>query len=230
MIENLTMHMMVKNEERYIRQTLMSTLPYVERAIIVDTGSTDKTIEIIESLISPYSSAFPAPEVTLLKRQIKKDSRVWDGTHLNQDLTNLRNEMLSRTETDWVWQVDGDEIYPSYSVANMAKLVPLLGFGPNVPVGIQHRIKWCVSDTEYINPGPFPTTLRVFPSTGLWQGEFPNEFLFVDNQPMTMTDPRCVVGHGVEFLHMSMVLHPERRPPSGQIVSLNQEEIRCLNI
>lgn len=215
---------MVKNEERYIGQTLRSVLPFVEKAIIVDTGSTDKTIEIIESLISPFSSRFPAPEVNFIKREITKDSRVWDGNHLNQDLTNLRNEMLSMTETDWVWQVDGDEIYPYGSIQALESSVPLLS-GPMV--GLMHPIKWCVSDTEYINPGPFHKTLRVFPANGFWQGEFPNEFLWVDGQPITIDDRRCAT-IPAEFLHMSMVLHPERRPPTGNIIQLTYEEIQCL--
>lgn len=220
MIPNLTIHMMVKNEERYIRQTLRSVLPYAEHAIIIDTGSDDRTYDYAEELCEEFGNAF------LSRRVISKDSRVWDGKHLNQELTNLRNEMLSMTETDWVWQVDGDEIYPPDSIEALKRCVPLLG---NQVIGLQHMIKWCVSDEQYVMPGPFPQTLRVFPSTGFWQGEFPDEYLWVDSRPIQMGDPRCVTAGTVEFLHMSMALHPERRPPTGNVLDLTEEEKKCLN-
>jgi len=44
--------MIVKNESARIRQTLESVLPYIDSWCIVDTGSTDDTVEIIKSCLS----------------------------------------------------------------------------------------------------------------------------------------------------------------------------------
>lgn len=220
-IPNLTIHMMVKNEEKYIEQTLRSVAPHVERAIVIDTGSTDKTLDKIKNL------SFEFPSIEFDVRLIEKDSRNWDGNHLNQDLTNLRNEMLSMTETDWVWQVDGDEICDPkciIEIENALKLIQNTEYK-----GIFLPIKWCVSDSEYTVPGPFPKTLRIFQSNGYWRGEFPNEFLWIDGQPITITDTRCItLTHG--FLHMSMALHPERRPQYGNILKLSKEEQERLKL
>jgi glycosyltransferase involved in cell wall biosynthesis len=222
MIKDLTIHMMVKNEERYIRQTLRSTLPYVEHAIIIDTGSTDKTIEYIEELIKNYNN------VTFLKFNVAKDSINWDGNHLNQELTNLRNKMLEMTKTKYCLQVDGDEIYPESSIRALDGAMAFLN-NKNT-IGIMLNIKWCTSNYEYDHPGPFPKTLRVFPARGKWEGEFPNEFLWVDGQPITIHDRRCITPPTAYFLHMSMALHPERRTARNYTLKLNEQETACLNI
>jgi len=222
MIKNLTIHMMVKNEEKYIRQTLRSVLPHVEHAIIMDTGSDDNTYDYAEELCEEYGNAF------LARKVIKKDSRNWDGNHLNQELTNLRNEMLSMTETDWVWQVDGDEIYTEEAIKNLGTSIITLQNMTGC-VGLMVPIKWCIGDEHYVHPGPFSKTLRIFKSKGYWSGEFPNEFLHVDSKPITIGDDRCATTFA-PFLHMSMALHPERRPANGKVIELSDEEKQCLSI
>ena len=47
-MNKLSLSMIVKNEERYLAQCLTSVKDVVDEIIIVDTGSTDKTIEIAE--------------------------------------------------------------------------------------------------------------------------------------------------------------------------------------
>ncbi len=222
MMKNVTMNMMVKNEERYIRQTLRSTLPHVQAAIIVDTGSDDKTYEYAEEICAEFQGEV---DISLYKQVIAKDSRLWDGNHSNQELTNLRNQMLSETKTDWVWQVDGDEIYTPEAIQNLTNIIPLMG---GEYIGVMVPIKWCVDDEFFVSPGPFDKTLRIFPRTGVWQGQFPDEYLWVNGVPITINDTRCVASF-TPFLHMSMALHPERRPPNGRALKLTDLEQQCLN-
>jgi glycosyltransferase involved in cell wall biosynthesis len=230
MIEDVTIHMMVKNESPYIIQTLRSVIPFVRNSIIIDTGSTDDTVGKIGDFFHYYESVAHNQNQgfnhRFLQRDVAKDSIEWDGNHLNQELTDLRNEMLSITDTSWVWQVDGDEIYTPDSIIQLSKIMPMLEGTPYI--GLQHLIKWCISDEQYVLPGPFPQTLRVFTSNGFWQGQFPDEYLWVDNKPIHMGDPRCITAGTVEFLHMSMALHPERRPPNGNVGDLTEEEKQCL--
>lgn len=47
MNNSVTAHMIVKNEDQFIWYAISSVLPYVDKFIIFDTGSTDKTVEII---------------------------------------------------------------------------------------------------------------------------------------------------------------------------------------
>jgi len=222
-IPGLTINMMVKNESRYIERTLRSVLPYAAAGIIVDTGSTDDTVKKIFNLLNDPKWDHISFEVN----PVKGDSINWNGNHLSKELTAIRNDMLFRTETDWVWQVDGDEIYTPLAINDLRLAVQMIR-STNRYQGIQVPIKWCPSDFEYILPGPFPKTLRVMPKTGKWIGEFPNEFLYVNGIPMTMNDSRCFTTSN-PFLHMSMALHPERRPANGDVRSLTLEELTCLN-
>jgi len=229
-IPNLTIHMMVKNEERYIRQTLESVLPYVDEAVITDTGSTDKTKEYISVLRDKYETTC---YMSFLERPVVKDSIHWNGNHLSKELTDIRNEMFEFTGTDWVWQVDGDEIYTPSAIEDIRLAMTMLE--NKKYKGIQVPIKWCISDSQYILPGPFPKTLRIFQNAnkhyGKWVGEFPNEFFYVDGVPITMHDPRCFTTSN-PFMHMSIALHPERRPANGIVKDLTKDEERrlCLNI
>ena len=47
MRKTVTAHMVVMNEEKWIWFAIKSVVDYMDRLIIYDTGSTDKTVEII---------------------------------------------------------------------------------------------------------------------------------------------------------------------------------------
>lgn len=49
----IVLNMIVKNEAHCIERCLRSVIPYVTHAVIVDTGSTDGTPELIEKLLPP---------------------------------------------------------------------------------------------------------------------------------------------------------------------------------
>ena len=90
----ITVHMMVKNEDQWVRYSLLSVLPYVDTILVNDTGSTDHTVEAIKSISSP--------KIKLTEYVVNTPSEV----------TRVREEQLRDTKTDWFWVVDGDEIYP----------------------------------------------------------------------------------------------------------------------
>jgi len=79
--------MIVKNEEQHLARCLSSIRTVCDEIIIVDTGSTDKTISIAESF------------------NAKVFHRVW-----NDDFAAARNESLSHTDAQWVLYIDADEI------------------------------------------------------------------------------------------------------------------------
>lgn len=78
--------MMVKNEEKYIEGAILSVLPFVDEMVIVDTGSTDKTKEIIS------------------KYNVKLIDYVW-----NDDFSTPRNIGLKACTGDWILRIDADE-------------------------------------------------------------------------------------------------------------------------
>jgi glycosyltransferase involved in cell wall biosynthesis len=92
--ENLTVHCVVRNEERWIWFALHAALPFCERLMLWDTGSTDETLEIMRCIDSP--------------KIVFRECGPVDA----ESLTDLRNEMIQETRTDWIAIVDGDEIWP----------------------------------------------------------------------------------------------------------------------
>lgn len=96
--EEVTVHMVVRNEDQFIWYAISSIINYVKRVIIYDTGSTDKTVDIIKS--------FKSQKITFEEKR-----------NINAiELVKLRQEQIKKTETDWIWIVDGDEIYPRITV------------------------------------------------------------------------------------------------------------------
>jgi len=78
--------MIVKNEEVFLEKCLESVKDYVDEIIIVDTGSTDKTVEIA----GRYTD--------------KVYFHPWEGS-----FSKARNQALSYATSDWIFIIDGDE-------------------------------------------------------------------------------------------------------------------------
>ncbi len=78
--------MIVKNEEVFLDQCLKSVKDFVDEIIIVDTGSTDGTVEIAR------------------KYTDKIYFHPWEGS-----FSQARNQALAYASGDWVFQIDGDE-------------------------------------------------------------------------------------------------------------------------
>ena len=92
MKSNVTVHMMIKNEEFFIKKAIESVLVFADEIIVFDTGSTDNTREIVNSIDS------------------KKIRLFEKGTKTPKELIGMRNEMIKLTKTKWFMVVDGDEI------------------------------------------------------------------------------------------------------------------------
>lgn len=83
---NLTLCMIVKNEETQIERCLQSAKDAVDEIVVVDTGSTDRTVEICKRF----------------------GARVYH--HPWQDSFSLaRNQALKYVKTEWALQLDADE-------------------------------------------------------------------------------------------------------------------------
>lgn len=98
MKKGITVHTIVKNEEKWIWFALMSVLNYVDKILVFDTGSDDKTAEIIKAIKN---------EKVVFEEKGEVDA---DG------LVILRREQLARTKTEWVLILDGDEIWPEKTI------------------------------------------------------------------------------------------------------------------
>ncbi len=96
--------MVVKNEDRFIWYAISSVLPYVVKLLIFDTGSTDNTVFIIKSFND--------------KKIIFQEKGNVDA----EELAKLRQQQIEMTKTDWIWILDGDEVYPQKTAEKVVKL------------------------------------------------------------------------------------------------------------
>lgn len=91
--------MIVKNEEAYLPDCLKSVQSLVDEMIIVDTGSSDKTIEIAES--------FGAKVI----------HHPW-----NNDFAEARNVSLKHANCDWILVLDADEAMAPQDLTKIRQL------------------------------------------------------------------------------------------------------------
>jgi glycosyltransferase involved in cell wall biosynthesis len=96
----IIVHCLVKNEERFVWYSINSVLSFVDKLIIWDTGSTDNTIKIIETIKSK-------------KIDFKKLNSI-----SAEEFPKIRQKMLDQTpaEYNWIMILDGDEIWPQASI------------------------------------------------------------------------------------------------------------------
>jgi glycosyltransferase involved in cell wall biosynthesis len=96
----LSLSMIVKNEENYLRECLESIKDIADEIIIVDTGSTDKTLEIAEEY----------------------NSEVYHFNWIN-DFSAARNYALSKSTGDWILYLDADERLSQESLSELRRLI-----------------------------------------------------------------------------------------------------------
>jgi glycosyl transferase family 2/tetratricopeptide repeat protein len=89
-VPTLSLCMIVRNEERVLRDCLESIRPWVDEIIVVDTGSADRTVEIAEEL---GAKLFHFP---------------WCD-----DFSAARNESLRHATGDWIFWMDADDVMPA---------------------------------------------------------------------------------------------------------------------
>lgn len=90
---SISANIMVRNEEDNIVRCIESLIKFVDEIIIADTGSTDKTIDLINELIKKY----PLYKIHLLFHK-------WDD-----DFSLVRNYMKQNSSGDIIFQIDADE-------------------------------------------------------------------------------------------------------------------------
>ena len=99
----LALCMIVKNEEQYLPYCLGCIYPYLDELIILDTGSTDKTLDIAESFCELV------PNGVVLHSKWK------------HDFSFARNiSQAGATSSHIIW-LDGDEILDDKSVKKITK-------------------------------------------------------------------------------------------------------------
>lgn len=93
----ITAHTLVRNEENFVWYAINSVINCVDEIFVWDMGSTDKTVEIIQSI---------------------KDKKV-KFRQINGKVEVARQDMLRETTADWIFILDGDEIWSDSAISNL---------------------------------------------------------------------------------------------------------------
>ncbi len=129
----LTVCLIAKNEEKFLAQCLKSVRDLAQQIIVVDTGSTDRTVEIAREFNAEIYS------------------QPW-----NDDFAAARNATLEHATGDWVLMLDADEELPA---AQHAKLLADL----KQPESIAHRLPLANAGEEHQGRSFVPRLYRNAP-------------------------------------------------------------------
>lgn len=98
--DKISLCLIVKNEEQYLKRCVESVQSLVDETIIVDTGSTDRTVEIAKSLTSNiYIKPF------------------------QNDFSEARNYAISKARYEWILFLDADEFFYEEEVSRIKSLL-----------------------------------------------------------------------------------------------------------
>lgn len=98
----------VHNEENYIWYSVMSIVDRVDKVLIWDTGSTDKTVEIVQEIIRRVGEKVIFKEV---------------GEVDKFQYTKMRQQMLEQSDCDWIMILDGDEVWSNDSIDKIVAII-----------------------------------------------------------------------------------------------------------
>lgn len=111
----ITANIMMRNEERCISRCINSIYDLVDEVIIVDTGSTDKSIEIVKNSFGD---------------KIKIFRKKWDD-----NFSEIRNYMIDRSSHQIILQIDADEfLSEKYDLKELREKLVAEFYDPEVNV------------------------------------------------------------------------------------------------
>lgn len=102
----------VNNEENFIWFSIMSVVDFVDKILVWDSGSTDKTVEIIKEIIKIKGNKIEFREVGLVNKY---------------QFSKMRQKMLDESKCDWILILDGDEIWWERSIKKLVNEIKIKG-------------------------------------------------------------------------------------------------------
>lgn len=164
--------MIVKDEEDTIKRCLSAVAPYISYWVIVDTGSTDKTKEVI----SETMKALEIPG--------ELHERPW----VNFEVNRTESLRLAKGKCDYRWIIDADDTF----VVENPNINPFGGLD-TTPDGYQimyrlgilqyHRVQLVKSDEDWVYKGVLHEYLHL-DKPNLFHGIVPNSHVVADISPL----------------------------------------------
>ena len=112
----LGVNMLTWNGSDFIEKALRAVLPYTEDVYVIDTGSTDCTVEILKKLHAEF------PKLRYRVQNVQHEGETWTNSVKDFSLTSLLNDMRRNTFTDWILKIDDDEIFPKETMEEIVSV------------------------------------------------------------------------------------------------------------
>lgn len=156
---NITVVILTKNEEENIVDVIKNAQKLTNKVLIVDSGSTDKTVDLAE------------------KNSAKVVYRVWDN-----DFSAQRNFALKHVENEWVMYLDADERMSDKLINNIKTAIEK----ERAIYKFERRNNAFGRSFKYGVLGPDSVT-RLFPKDkGYWEGKVHEKIIC--NLPLKVLD------------------------------------------
>ena len=218
----VAVHMIVKNEEQWVWYAIQSVINYVDKLLIYDTGSTDKTVEIIKTIKSE--------KIMFMEK----------GSVTPEGFVKLRNEQVRHTKTEWFFLLDGDEVWPEKTVQELISVIKnsgpeLLGlvFKTRIPLGDLFHFQTETAGKYHILGKIGHYNLRIYRKLPgySWVGEYPLE-AYADSQGTTIQDQsshlKLLSGEYWHLHHLkrsSVGIHRKPKKELGEIATVHLPEV-----
>lgn len=156
MEHQLTSTIITFNEERNIARCINALMPISDEIIVLDSFSTDKTIEICKA------------------KGVRIEQREWKG------YSNAKNYLNQLATHEYIFSVDADEA-PDEKLQQQILEIKKKGF--TGVYSVNRLTNYCGKWIKHSGWYPDVKT-RVFPkATSQWEGEYVHEELVVENNP-----------------------------------------------
>jgi len=107
----ISLCIIVKNEEENITDCLNSVKEIIDEIIIVDTGSIDRTKDVVNDICKKFAS----------ERGKLFDFKIFDFTW-RDDFSAARNESIKHATKDWILVLDADEMIANEDLIKLREL------------------------------------------------------------------------------------------------------------
>jgi glycosyltransferase involved in cell wall biosynthesis len=170
---DLCLVMIVKDEEDTMERCLRAVSPYIKYWVIVDTGSKDNTIEVINKTM----------------KELDIPGELHERPWVNFEVNRTESLKLAEGKCDYRWIIDADD---TFQLEN-PNINPFAGLNKE-PDSYQilyklnslqyHRAQIVKSDQDWVYKGVLHEYLHLEGKANITQGIVPNSFVVADISPL----------------------------------------------
>ncbi len=197
-MSSLSVAMIVKNEEQFLEKVIQNVQPVADEIVIADTGSTDRTIDIIN------------------KYKLRLFHFQW-----NSDEAQARNFTISKCKSDWILFIDSDEFIDIRDYDKIRHLISLKNKYIAYSVIIRHylyfnprfKLKDLFGRVLMDWYKDFPGTIRIFKNK---KKIFYSKPIFTTVRDSLRDRINLVGNSGIMLHHLDILRNRQKRREKGR--------------